>query len=378
MMRTLAAVLLLASLAGRALAQGETSSWTSDGIVAPVARGGASKILKTAPVAVPGKAPLPPVGQGVITTRSQAPPVPILPSTLPATPPPSGDTTVAKTAGSDPAYEAFDQGRYLTALELAKTAAGNGEPQGATLAGRIYQEGLGVPRDDVQAAQWYRRGAELGDVNAMFAFGVMLAEGGALKKDSAGAAKMFEQAALKGHVAANYNLALQFLSGDGKPENPRRAFAHMQYAAENGLPNAQYDLATLYATGNGIESANAFEAAKWYQRASDAGLPEAQLDLGIVLFAGQGIERNKTRGAELFRTAAEKGNAIAQDRLALCLAFGEGVPVNLAEATKWHIIARSNGVDNRQLEQLFGKLGKSDRLKAEQAASEWRDRAALQ
>ena len=374
MIRTVAVLGMLAALSGTALAQGETSSWTSDGIVAPAARGGAHKILKTAPVDVPGKPPPPPVGKGVITTRSQPQPMPTLPSSLP---PPTGDTTVAKTAGSDPAYEAFDQGRYLTALELAKTAAGNGEPQGATLTGRIYQEGLGVPRDDVQAALWYRKGVELGDVNAMFAFGVMLADGGAIKKDLAGAAKMFEQAASKGHVAANYNLALLFLSGDGKPQNPRRAFAHMQYAAEAGLANAQYDLATLYATGNGLDSANVFFAADWYERAANAGLPDAQLDFGIALFAGQGVTQNKLRGADMFRLAAEKGNAIAQDRLALCLAFGEGVRANPLEAAKWYLIAKAGGIEDKKLEQMIGKLGKPERLKAEQAALEWRERSTL-
>ncbi len=359
-------------VSGVVFAQGETSSWTSDGIVAPAARGGVNKILKAAPVTVPGKAAPPPVGKGVITTRSQPAPVPTLPSTVPP-----GDTTIAKTSGSDPAYEAFDQGRYLTALTLAKASAENGEPQGATLMGRIYQEGLGVPRDDVQAAQWYRKGVELGDLNAMFAFGVMLAEGGAIKKDIAGAAKMFEQAAMKGHVTANYNLGLLFLSGDGKPENPRRASAHLRYAAEHGLPNAQYDLATLYSTGNGVD-ADAVEAANWFRRAAEAGLPEAQLDFGVVLFQGRGIAPDQVRGASMFRLAAEKGNAVAQDRLARCYAFGAGVKNDPVEAAKWYLIAKAGGVEDAVLEQFVGKLGKADRLKAEQGANDWRDRSVMQ
>ena len=369
----LLAISLLLNGSGVAHAQSETSSWTSsDDIAAPAARGGARKILKTVPVPVPSKTALPPVGAGVITTRAPAPPVPTLPSSVP-----SGDTTVAKTAaGSDPAYEAFDQGRYLTALELAKAGAERGETQAPTLIGRIYQEGLGVPRDDVQAAQWYRRGVELGDVNAMFAFGVMLAEGGAIKKDHDGAAKMFEQAASKGHVTANYNLALLFLSGEGKPENPRRAAAHLRYAAESGLPNAQYDLATLYSTGNGVD-ADAVEAARWFQRAAEAGMPEAQLDFGIILFQGKGLPPDQKRGAEMFRLAAEKGNPVAQDRLARCHAFGAGVPANLAEAAKWYLIAKSGGVEDKGMEQMVGKLAKADRVKAEQAAIAWNERAAV-
>ncbi len=357
-----------------AIAQGNISAWTSsEEITAPAARGGSGRILKAAPIDVPNPTRPPPVGVGAITTRAPAAAVPTLPSSVPA-----GDTTVAKTGtGGDTAYEAFDQGRYLTALELAKAAVERGEPTAATLAGRIFQEGLGVPRDEVQAAQWYRRGAELGDVNAMFAFGVMLAEGGAIKKDHAGAAKMFEQAASKGHVAANYNLALLFLSGDGKPENPQRAFAHLLYAAEAGLPQAQYDLATLYATGTGV-AANAVEEANWLQRAAASGLADAQLHFGVILFQGKGLAPDQKRGAEMFRLAAEKGNPLAQDRFARCHAYGAGVAVNPAEAAKWYVIAKAGGIEDKVMEQWFAKLAKTDRTRAEQAAIEWREKSVMQ
>ncbi len=357
------------------IAQTDSSAWTSDRVVAPADRPGGAKILKSAPASVPGRGGSITNG-AVFTTRAPQPAaggVPQLPSSVPI----SGDSTIAKSgSGGDPAYEAFDLGRYQTAFELAKAAAEKGEPQAATLIGRLYQEGLGVPRDDVQAAQWYRRGAEQGDTNAMFAFGVMLAEGGALKKDRPGAAQMFEGAASKGHVVANYNLAMLFLSGDGKPLNPRRALAHLTYAADKGLPQAQYDLATLYATGTGTE-ANAFDAARWFDRAATAGVPEAQLDFGVVLFQGKGTPVDEKRGAEMFRQAAEKGNAVAQNRFARCLLSGRGVIASPVQAARWHLIAKSNGIDDQVLEQALAKLAKADRTKAEQAAAEWRDKVAV-
>ena len=124
-----------------------------------------------------------------------------------------------------PPYEAFDQGKYLTALQLAVKAAEQGDPQAHTLVGRIYAEGYGAPKNSALAAQWYARGAELGDPEAMFALGVMLAEGQGVAKDREAAGQMFEAAASRKHPLANYNLALLFLKGDGKPENPHRAFA---------------------------------------------------------------------------------------------------------------------------------------------------------
>ncbi len=57
--------------------------------------------------------------------------------------------------GEDAAYEAFDQGKYSTALSLAEQAAGEGDPQAHALVARIYAEGLGVGKDEITAARWY-------------------------------------------------------------------------------------------------------------------------------------------------------------------------------------------------------------------------------
>ena len=70
--------------------------------------------------------------------------------------------------GDDAAYLAFDQGQYLTALKLAQEAASRGEPTAHTLIARIYAEGLGVPKDEKAAVNWYARAAELGDIPATF------------------------------------------------------------------------------------------------------------------------------------------------------------------------------------------------------------------
>lgn len=289
------------------------------------------------------------------------------------------ETVVAKPTGErpDPAYEAFDQGKYLTALALAQKAAEGGDPQAHTLVGRIHAEGLGVPQDAGLAAKWYAKAAELGDIEAAFALGVLYARGSGVKKDLARAAGLFETAALKGHPEANYNLALLFLRGQGKTENPQRAFAHMSYAAEKGVVPAQYDLGTLYATGTGTDP-NAFEAARWIGKAAVAGHTEAELEYAIILFKGHGVPPDPKRGVELLRAAAEKDSAVAQNRLARCLAHGLGVAVDLVEAAKWHAIARGGGIEDAHLDKLVAKLSRTDRAKAERAATEWRERSQIQ
>jgi uncharacterized protein len=83
------------------------------------------------------------------------------------------------------------------------------------------------------------------------------------------------------------------------------------------------------------------------------------------------------RGAWYFRTAAEKGNPVAQNRWARCLAHGAGVEMNVVEAVKWHLIAKQAGIEDATLDEVAAKLSRKDRLTAEQAAFAWSERALL-
>ena len=60
---------------------------------------------------------------------------------------PAANTPRRRPPSEDAAYEAFDQGKYLTALQLATKAAELGDPQAHTLVGRIYAEGYGTSKN---------------------------------------------------------------------------------------------------------------------------------------------------------------------------------------------------------------------------------------
>ena len=118
-------------------------------------------------------------------------------------------------------------------------------------------------------------------------------------------------------------------------------------------------------------------AARWIGRAALAGHADAEVEYGILLFKGHGLTPDEVRGAYYFKTAAEKGNPVAQNRYARCLAHGAGVEMNVVEAVKWHLIAKEGGIEDPSLDEIAKKLSRADRQKAEQAAAAWRDQAAL-
>jgi TPR repeat protein len=343
-------------------AAGETSSWST--------RTDAGTPSSTKTLAKPqpkGPKPLPP-------TQPQADPATRL---SPAEPPKTGSELKSKVpvTGEEAAYIAFEQGQYLTALDLAEQAAGRGDAAAHTLIGRIYAEGLGVSKDEAVAARWFARGAELGDIEAAFALGLQLAEGRGVEKDRVAAGQMFEQAARQGHPYANYNLALLFLNGDGKPENPYRAAQHLRYAAEQGIAAAQYNLAILYQNGHGV-APDAYEAARWMRRAAEQGLAEAEYDYALLLLRGYGLNSEMHKAPEYLRSAAEKGFVGAQNRLAHLLAEAKGEQ-QLVEAAKWRILAKESGIKDDPLDATLAKLPAQKRLAAEREAQEWKDRTAL-
>lgn len=278
---------------------------------------------------------------------------------------------------NDPAYDAFDQGKYLTALSIASGLAAKGDPQAHTLVARIHAEGLGVAQNYQTAAQWYARASELGDAEGALGLGLLYARGQGVEKNFIKAGELFDKAARKGHAEACYNLALLFLSGQGKPENPRRALALMTYAAEHGVVPAMYDLGSLYATGTGTDP-NAFEAARWIGRAAAAGYAEAEVEFAVLLFRGHGVPPDPKRAVSLLRAAADKGIATAQNRLARAYQTGLGVAANNAEAMKWHLIARAGGVADPMLDKVLAGLPVTDQRRAEAVATEWRERALLE
>ena len=277
------------------------------------------------------------------------------------------------------AYDAFEEGKYLTALSLAQDASAKGDPQAFTLIGRIYGEGTGVSRDPAKAAAAYEKAAELGDVPAMVSLASMLASGKDVAKNRDKAAELFERAALTGDPLANYNLGLLFLRGDGKPENPNRAAAHIRYAAEKGIPSAQYDLAALYQNGTGVPN-DALEAATWMSKAAASGLTEAEYDYAVMLLRGQGLKRDEPKAVEYLKIAAEKGVAGAQNRLAHVYLDGvAGVPASPAEALKWRLIAKASGIaKDDKLELLIASLPPDQIAAAQKAADDWREKKAIQ
>ena len=81
--------------------------------------------------------------------------------------------------------------------------------------------------------------------------------------------------------------------------------------------------------------------------------------------------KNQPAAVALLRKASRQGSAIAQNRLAWVLINGMGTSVDKVEGFKWHLVAKTAGKGDPELDKQLSDLPAEDRAKAEAAAKKW-------
>ena len=115
----------------------------------------------------------------------------------------------------------------------AQPAAGGKHDSGGR--GHRYADGLGVPQDIAEAAEWYRKAADQGDVKAQTNLGVMYYEGHEVPQDYIEAAKWYRKAAEQGNAKAQFNLGLIYMKGQSVAQDYVQAHMWLNLAAAQGI-----------------------------------------------------------------------------------------------------------------------------------------------
>ena len=154
----------------------------------------------------------------------------------------------------------------IDAALLAKANAGDAAAQ--VLAGESYAAGKGVERDLKQAAEWYRKAAEKGDVAGQIHLAALYRDGGkGFARDMVQAAAWFRKAAEQGDAGAQGTLGLLYSMGQGVAHNDVEAYYWLDLAAAAKGPNQEKYAANRQMIGTHI-TAEELEAvqervAKW-------------------------------------------------------------------------------------------------------------------
>ena len=263
---------------------------------------------------------------------------------------------------------------YADAAKFYRKAAEQGHAKAQNSLGYMYSFGQGVPQDNNEAQKWYRLAAAggiaiakerldrlqaaadraaptgtehstagTGSADELYRKGRMYYYGQGVRQDYEEAAKWYRKAAWLGNVDAEYCLGYMYLLGYGVGQDNEEALKWYRLAAAGGNAMASEKAA-------GLEAA-AREAAARRQRTANA---QALYQTAEKYYYGRGAKLNYNKAANLYRKAANLGNADAQCRLGYMYTCGVGVSQDYYKAEKWYMKAAAQGhaEAKRRLEEL--------------------------
>ncbi|MDB5523362.1 MAG: Sel1 protein repeat-containing protein [Rhizobium sp.] len=252
----------------------------------------------------------------------------------------------------DDAYGAYQRGFYLTAMNLALPKAQVGQAAAQTLVAELLNNGLGVRRNQQDAAFWYEQAAKAGDANAQFKYALMLLEGRLVAKDRKLADQMMQMSADGGNREAQFNIAQIKVAAAPGEKGLMDALPYYEKAAEQGVPDAQYALAQLY-VNLPVSREKQAQARFWLQKAANARFDTALYDMGVWYINGIGGDKDYEQGFAWLKRAANRGHVVAQNKLAYLYINAIGTRPDPIEAAKWYVLSRRAGLADLGLEDFF-------------------------
>ncbi len=181
-----------------------------------------------------------------------------------------------------------------------------------------------------EAMNYYKRAADLGQLQAMNNYGFILAGSSQeLAKTQEGVA-FIKKASDGGLNAARRNMAAILLNGlAGEERSPAGARELLEKAAEGGDGQAMFELAQFFLEAGGEDQVDDDKAWDWLNKAAEAGNPNALATLGSVLFDGKTfgarkIDADPKAAVEKFQKLADQGVPGGLRTMAELHASGQG------------------------------------------------------
>jgi TPR repeat protein len=240
--------------------------------------------------------------------------------------------------------------------------------EAAFMLARIYERGIGMPKNPAQALTWYAKAAEFGFVPAQNVLGQACVSGYGIAPDGRKAVGYLQTAAEKGYVPAQYNLAKVYYNGDaGVARDLKQAGAWFNTAAKAGYPAALFAAGRMYDMGEGV-AADQKRAIVYYKEAAVKGDRDAEFALATFFYDGEVVEKNRATARKLFEAAAKQGQVDAMLNLGAMELNGDGGPADLAMAYVWLNLAKQAGHPQADaaLKAVAPKLSAQDRARADQ------------
>ena len=203
--------------------------------------------------------------------------------------------------------------------------------------GNAYRDGKGVAQDKEKAAEWYRKAAEGGSIEADVALGDFYCSGFTAAKpvEWENVAAMWQEQAEKGDIDAQLKIGNTcYRNGFGVPKDGAKAIYWLEKAAAQNKANspiAMWALGRMYSGDRDIPRDDA-KAFYWTEKSAQGGHAWTevlvQLKLAQMYESGQGTKRDLTKAKEWAQKASARGNKEAKDLIAKL----ESIPDTVSES----------------------------------------------
>lgn len=265
------------------------------------------------------------------------------------------------------------------ALEKIKEAAETNEVTAQYYLGHIYDEGIGVAKNPVEAFNWMKPAAQQGMARAQNYLGWMYENGAGVAQDYSEAAKSYRLAAEQGYAMAQNNLGWLYKRGLGVPEDQVEAMKWFQKSADQGERLGAENLAWMYKDGDGTQS-DFNLAEKWMLKAIDINSADGKFNLakflcgiadkevqiyhqdtnrfpdGIPNSEWYGGTTNYAEAAGWFKKSAEQGYPQAAYELAEMYHIGKLGNDQRSNCISWYLKAAAQG--NADAQTMVAQLQK--------------------
>jgi len=159
----------------------------------------------------------------------------------------------------DAGIAAYEANNLPLAYQEFLAAAEEGHADSQYNVGLMYEQGIGVEKDEKEAVAWYGQSAAQGNSAAQYNLGVLYENGRGTEIDYAKANEWYRKASVQGDALAIGNLGMLYMRGQGVKENKIAGVALLLISATRD-PSPENHARQNIATTRGLTTAMIVEA----------------------------------------------------------------------------------------------------------------------
>lgn len=224
---------------------------------------------------------------------------------------------------------------YVRAVERIRALAEGGDARAYFHMGKLAVHGIGMPQDMQVGVDWYRKGADAGELRCACNLGWIYLYGfDPIPPNKEEAFRLLSMGAENGVGAAMASIGLIWLTGDGRPADPKLGVEWMEKSFASGYNNAGNHLADAYFAGRYLPH-DVEMGHTWLERVAAAGDERTMAILGFYLVTGSHGKTDVARGLALLQESIDKDYVPAYLWIGNLYRNGMGVAQDWALAREW-------------------------------------------